>query len=371
VFFLAAQPPNTPKAYNLQSKLCSEYTILKKSLERKMQVIVRHEKHHTIGTIKASASHTMRTRPTANADPHGPAPEVWVGSADPAQDVLGALPAKRRKNAVLSLEYLVTASPEFFAQEPAVWRAYLADQLAMLQSYFDKENVVSAVLHLDERTPHLSVQVVPLIDGKLNARALVGTREACRIIQDLAGEVGKPYGVLRGKPRSTAKHKDVRHWYQDLVPKIAEAKKSIEKSSADLSEAEQAIDQAQKTSKKLIFEAENESKKIIFSARKRIEKLDEELEFREKEVQKKAAENDAEMSFLNTVSSELKAVFRALPEAIFIKLPDALQNQLIKVFELTNLEVMKTAKTAPEIVSSNALEKRTKKPRINVPKSSV
>lgn len=206
----------------------SEYTIYKSTGPYIMQVIVRHEKHHTLGTLKAAASHTMRTRPTANSNPAGPAPEVWVGSSDPAHDVASVLPDKRRKNAVLSLEYLVTASPEFFQEQPPkVWREYLRDQLQMLKSYYGEKNVVSAVLHLDERTPHLSVQVVPLVDGKLNARALIGTRDACRIIQDLAGEVGKPYGVLRGKPRSTAKHQDVRHWYEDLVPRIAAAQKII------------------------------------------------------------------------------------------------------------------------------------------------
>ena len=197
-----------------------------------MQAIIRHEKHHSLGTLKAAASHTMRTRHTANADPNGPAPEVWVGSSDPAQDVARVLPEKRRKNAVLSLEYLVTASPEFFQNEPPeVWRRYLHDQLDMLRGYYGAQNVVSAVLHLDEKTPHLSVQVVPLVDGKLNARALVGTREACRTIQDLAGQVGEPYGVLRGKPRSTAKHQDVRHWYADLAPKVAAAEKTIERAS--------------------------------------------------------------------------------------------------------------------------------------------
>lgn len=230
-----------------------------------MQVIIRHEKHHSLGTLKAAASHTMRTRPTANADPSGPAPEIWVGSSDPAQDVASMLPEKRRTNAVLSLEYLVTASPEFFQEQPPkVWRRYLEDQLDMLRGYYGKQNVVSAVLHLDERTPHLSVQVVPLVDGKLNARALVGTREACRIIQDMAGEVGKPYGVLRGKPRSTAKHQDVRQWYGELEPRMAQAQKTLERAD----KVEQLEVLVRQRAKQLL-----EAEKLLAIEQERIAKL--------------------------------------------------------------------------------------------------
>lgn len=227
-----------------------------------MQAIVRHSKHHSLATLKAAASHTMRTRFTANANPDAPAPEVWVGSSDPAQDVASVLPEKRRKNAVLSLEYLVTASPEFFDQQPPdVWRKYLADQVDMLRSYYGKENVVSVVLHQDEKTPHLSVQVVPLVDGKLNARALVGTREACRIIQDLAGEAGQPYGVLRGTPRSKAKHQDVRQWYSELAPRIEGAKEIIAKATSIEGRAEK-VEQ---------WEAEvRERAKAVIEAEKRL-----------------------------------------------------------------------------------------------------
>ncbi|MGE4370684.1 MAG: plasmid recombination protein, partial [Burkholderiaceae bacterium] len=76
--------------------------------------ILRAEKLKTLGSIGASLSHNYRARETLNADPsrshlnshsmHGP------------QEVLdalkAALPAKRRKDAVLCIEYLVTCSPD-------------------------------------------------------------------------------------------------------------------------------------------------------------------------------------------------------------------------------------------------------------------
>lgn len=205
-----------------------------------MFTIIRHEKHSSLGTVGAAASHTMRTRPTANANPAGPAPEVWIGSHDPADDVRQLLPKRRRKNAVLALEYLVTASPEFFDLQPEkVWRKYLEDQLDMLGKYYGHRNIASAVLHLDEKTPHLAIQIVPLVDGKLNARALIGSRTACRIIQDMAGEVGAPYGLARGKPGSDATHEKVKQWYGELEQKIKNAQKLLEELDARAQDLEQ------------------------------------------------------------------------------------------------------------------------------------
>lgn len=206
-----------------------------------MKVIVRHTKHKTLGTVAASSAHTMRTRPTPNADASKPAPEVWVGSPSPADDVRAMLPAKRRKNAVLALEYVLTASPEFFADAAeAQWRQYLQDQLTMLQDYYRAENVVSAVLHLDEKTPHLSVLIVPLVDGKLNARALIGTREACSIVQDMAGDVGREHGLERGKRGSKARHQDVQRFYADIEP--AGRRVEAEAGALDLERAALAVE---------------------------------------------------------------------------------------------------------------------------------
>ena len=162
-----------------------------------------------------------------------------MGSKSPADDVRAVLPEKRRKNAVLALEYVLTASPEFFANAPqAEWRAYLRDQLGMLQSYYREENVVSAVLHLDEKTPHLAVLIVPLVEGKLNARALIGTKEACSIVQDLAGEAGKAFGLERGKRGSKARHQDVQSFYADIEP----ARQRTSMLAADLAEQVEALD---------------------------------------------------------------------------------------------------------------------------------
>lgn len=228
-----------------------------------MKVIVRHIKHKSLGTIGAAASHTMRRRPTPNADRSKPAPEVWVGSSSPADDVRGVLPEKRRKNAVLALEYVLTASPDFFSETPqAEWRKYLLGQLTMLQEYYRESNVVSAVLHLDEKTPHLAVMIVPLVDGKLNARALIGTREACSIIQDLAGEAGRTFGLERGKQGSKARHEDVKSFYAEIEP----ARRKASKLAIELAEQADALEAGRRDLARLEASARAEQERLTLLA---------------------------------------------------------------------------------------------------------
>ena len=77
--------------------------------------VLRVAKIKNLGNLRSSAKHTFRERETPNADPglRGDN-EVWIGAEDAegmAQAWAERAPEKIRKNAVLALEYLVTASP--------------------------------------------------------------------------------------------------------------------------------------------------------------------------------------------------------------------------------------------------------------------
>lgn len=43
------------------------------------------------------------------------------------------------------------------------------ENVEWLQSYFGKDNVVSAVLHMDETTPHIHAVVIPMVNERLSA----------------------------------------------------------------------------------------------------------------------------------------------------------------------------------------------------------
>ncbi|ENI6048591.1 plasmid recombination protein, partial [Salmonella enterica] len=139
--------------------------------------ILRTAKLKSLGNVSASLSHTYRTRETPNADPSR-ADQNEHSHATPAE-VLQAfkerLPNKRRKDAVLGIEYFVSASPEWFkGRDRAFVDGYFAQSLAWLRERHGEENVVGWSIHCDESSPHLVAYVVPRDGDTLNAKKWLG-----------------------------------------------------------------------------------------------------------------------------------------------------------------------------------------------------
>ena len=83
-----------------------------------------------------------------------------------------------RKDSVRVVEALVTASPEFFKDKTnREIRAYFAYALKFLEGRQCPDTFLSAVVHMDEKTPHLHLTFVPLTkDNRLCAKEIIGNR---------------------------------------------------------------------------------------------------------------------------------------------------------------------------------------------------
>jgi len=195
--------------------------------------ILRTAKLKSLGSIGGSAKHTTRDRQTANADPSRTPENDHSGPSDPTQiktAIEARLPPKRRSDAVLAIEYLVTASPDFFAETDG--RQYFQDALAWLKDRHGPENVISAHVHRDETTPHMVVYVVPRDGDKLNAKKWLGGRAKLSQMQtDFGAAVGQKHGLERGIQGSVARHQDVKAFYA-AVNKTAYSKFVIEPKTA-------------------------------------------------------------------------------------------------------------------------------------------
>lgn len=110
------------------------------------------------------------------------------------------LPRAVRKDAVVMAQVLVTSDREFFdGLTPEQTQKFFRDAYSFLADRYGTENIVSAMVHMDERTPHMHVNFVPVTpDGKLSAKRLL-TRQAL-IEQQTAFQnaVGVHYGLRRG-----------------------------------------------------------------------------------------------------------------------------------------------------------------------------
>ena len=190
---------------------------------------VDRRKAKAMAAIAASSAHTIREKPTPNADPDGPAPIVMhlANGKTPYQAARYLLEGAERRNrdTVLCREIVLSASPSYFrpgrehiggAYEPDRVKAWATASLAWAKRQWP-DQLASAVLHLDEMTPHLHLLVVPRVKSaadvwKLNSKALFD-RERLRELQTGYGEALAPLGIRRGEPGSQAAHSEVRQFY--------------------------------------------------------------------------------------------------------------------------------------------------------------
>lgn len=182
--------------------------------------ILRTQKLKSTGSVWRSLKHSFREQPTPNAEPEKASQNQHLGAtsaAEAMQKVRDRLPEKRRKDAVLAIEYLITASPEAMEKMGAQGRNdYFNDSLKWLRKKHGSANVVYTGIHKDESTPHMYAYVIPLDQstGRLNARRWLGGAKALSDMQtEFAQEVGARHGLERGIKGSRAKHERVRRHY--------------------------------------------------------------------------------------------------------------------------------------------------------------
>lgn len=212
--------------------------------------IMRVNKLKKTGNIGGSGQHAFRERNTPNADPRRLGDNQTLRGPTSARGIIEAVqerlkvPKHRHDDAVLALEYLFTFSPEAsIRSDPS---GYFKACLAWLDELHRAENVVSAVVHNDETTPHLCAYVVPIhhregrerkrnvADGRnpdgtqrrkvitqvvgeevwLSAAAYIGSKKKLSQLQtDFAKKVGRPHGLVRGVEGSRATHTTIKQFY--------------------------------------------------------------------------------------------------------------------------------------------------------------
>jgi 5S rRNA maturation endonuclease (ribonuclease M5) len=237
--------------------------------------ICRIAKLKTAGAIAASEAHTRRQRFTPNAD-LTKANERFIGTtpgtAKLEQEVFERIGAQKiRKDGVLCVEILLTASPEFFrpgdrgragqwdSQQLADWKEANHDWLS--GTFGDR--IVRAELHLDESTPHIHAYLVPLDQkGKLNCKSIFGGREKLSQFQDSYAAAMQALGLERGIKGSRATHTQVKEYYAAVVKepdqqltaaqmhhqlvdrdRILKERAELERTAKDLARQKEALEQ--------------------------------------------------------------------------------------------------------------------------------
>ena len=93
---------------------------------------------------------------------------------------------RTRSDSIRVVEALVTASPEFFkGKKKADMKAYFQEAVDFIKQHQSPETIISAVVHLDEETPHMHLCFVPLTEDKrLCAKEILGNKKKLTQWQD-------------------------------------------------------------------------------------------------------------------------------------------------------------------------------------------
>jgi hypothetical protein len=179
--------------------------------------------------LSCSDGHGGRTRDTPNADPERtPFNELLLGEDRELREMFEERMLEedvwRRSNSVEVIEFMLTATRTHFEDERGelveerikVWERANVEWLK--QEYGDL--ILKALSHSDERTPHITGYIIPIAEGRLNARAFVGSRSLLSEAQDEYGKAMSPLGLVRGVKGSRATHQDIGRFYATMMEPV-------------------------------------------------------------------------------------------------------------------------------------------------------
>lgn len=158
---------------------------------------------------------------------------------------IGALTLKRklRSDAVYMNSYVLTSDKEFFASLPlAAEKEFFKDCVKFFADKYGAENIISAIVHKDETTPHLHLNLVPITNGKLCSKDLYDRKKLSELQTEFYKRVGKKWGLERGKFKSGAKHLTASEYKAQNI--IQKANQQAEKIQAENKPYQEALEQA-------------------------------------------------------------------------------------------------------------------------------
>ena len=191
--------------------------------------ILRFAKHKG-GASKALSAHHERTKEEYASNPdidksriaqnyHLIAPRWSYGQE--IRHRIRMAGCRVRRDSVKFVETLITTSPERAKAHESEMPEYFERALGFLKERVGEENIFSAVVHMDEKTPHLHLCFVPLTkDGRLSAKEILGNKK--RMIQwqdDFYACMSERWPELeRGAPAVETKRKRLTpQWYKKVT----------------------------------------------------------------------------------------------------------------------------------------------------------
>ena len=222
-------------------------------------VVLHMEKAH--GSDSGTTAHIERSIIPKNADPtRTHLNRRLIEYPDRVKDRSAAiqrrleeagLTRKVGSNQVRAIRINVSATHEDMEriQREGRLNEWCADNLRYFADTFGKENSVAAHLHMDEKTPHMHVTLVPIVKGERKRRKReeqakkryrkkpadsvrlcaddIMSRLKLKSYQDSYAAAMAKYGLQRGIDGSEARHVSTQQYYRDIKRQTKELKAEV------------------------------------------------------------------------------------------------------------------------------------------------
>ena len=241
-------------------------------------VVLHMEKAH--GSDSGTTAHIERFIIPKNADPtrthlNRKLIEYPEGVKDRSAAIQrrldeAGLTRKIGSNQVRAIRINVSATPEDMERIEREGRLdeWCADNLKYFADTFGKENIVAAHLHLDEKTPHMHVTLVPIVKGERKRKKReeqakkryrkkptdtvrlcaddIMSRLKLKAYQDSYAVAMGKYGLQRGVDGSEARHVSTQQYYRDIKRQTEELKTEVVELQERKETAREELERAKK-----------------------------------------------------------------------------------------------------------------------------
>lgn len=162
------------------------------------------------------------------------------------------------------------------------------------------------VVHVDETTPHLHLNLIPIAGGRLCAKKLFDRKALTALQTDLYREVGAKWSLQRGKEGSQAKHLDTAEFKAKKIIEQARGKADTIIAEADHN-AERKVKIAQIHADGIVASAEQTATEAKKQAQEYLDGIVQSIEAeRNKPTPKRKRQAEEELSALRTENAALR-----------------------------------------------------------------
>ncbi|HHF7060957.1 TPA: MobV family relaxase [Streptococcus mutans] len=154
-----------------------------------------------------------------------------------------------RKDAVLCDEWIITSDKQFFENlSDEQTREFFETAKNYFAEQYGEENIAYASVHLDEKTPHMHMGIVPMRNGTLSSKAMFNRDELKKIQADFPEYLSdNGFDLERGKVNSEAKHLSVKDYKEkqqmldNMDAKIDLRQAKMQQLTKDLADKKEAL----------------------------------------------------------------------------------------------------------------------------------